>query len=134
MTNPIVKVINKDKEGATVKEIRGGTIQKIPWKEFDEYFKPTTKLNFYEMILTPDVEAEVKNIQERFRWLTPYFPQILMITNKKNKGIEPSLQEIFILGSISSEYHEKFPGLAPIQFIEDINSMKEYMLKGFLKL
>ena len=126
MDNVLVRVINKDKQGATVQSLDGRIAKKFEWKEFDLCFKPTETKNIYEMILSEDVDAEVEKVLARHRWITPNFPMILMIINKQKKGVFPEFAEISFLGSVVQEYQEKF-GLSMMDFVDDINTMKEIL-------
>lgn len=127
MSNVIVKVTNKNKDGVTVTSLDGRIVENLSWKDFDENFKFTGNGFLYEMIDSPEIRVEVEEMTLRWDWLKPHIFNILRIINKKQE--ELTIDDYGLLGHIEGKYHKEFTYTTPADFIRDIQEIKK-MLSG----
>ena len=69
---------------------------------------------------------EVNRREEHIKWVLKYMPQIIIATSGNAKTNEEIFDNLCILGSICSEFEEKFQA-SPIDFIIIVNRIKENM-------
>lgn len=122
MTNPIVKVVNKNREGALVRTLDGSFQDRIPWSEFDRNFVYTGQDHMFEMVLDEETSKKVDDTQARLEWVTDRLPQILIILNKTTLDLD----SMATLGSIVQEYTEKF-NKNIFDLKKDVDIIKRYL-------
>lgn len=128
--NPLVRVVKKDSEGATIKTLDGKFSDKFDWETFNTNFKQTDEKNIYMMVLDEETEKQVDEFVVRQNWLRNYMVFILRIMAMQDKKEEISLEDMGLFGHIVGEYNKEFQGLPPFQFVEDIREMKRISLVG----
>lgn len=131
MNKPLVRVTNKNREGATVESLDGRLQFKYSWEDFNANFVATEEKHIYEMIINEELASEVDAFVNRQKWLTKYVFTILRVMAKKERSENLTLSEMGDFGHIVSEYQKEFK-LSPAHFIEDIKRMKEMLQQGVM--
>jgi len=125
--NILVRVVHKDKDGATIVSLDGRVREKIDWDTFKEYFVPTATKHLYEMKVTEEIDALSKEINERMEFITKHFAMLLIISNKQT----PSLEESSYMGLVVREYGEKFKSHTGADFIKEFLYLKKSLTERF---
>ena len=131
MSNPLVKVVNKNKDGVTVRSLDGAIEQELSWEDLNRYFRKTDYPYIYEMIVTRELREESDKIILRHKWLAKYLPQILIIMRKKESNTVTAT-DFFQIGHIIEEYRNEFPYANSELFVSDIQHLKNVLYDTFM--